>query len=194
MTPIKEVKITKEHSGTLYISFTEPQITITYVLGGRFKENGKKLTLNEISAFDIGELMYSSWDGEGIWYRETFPMKKHCVGTFIIDGVTKTFPYDIIDFASKEITHTFNGIDFPRKNYILCEEVRYKSDSYYQNSTQDIIFRDEKMLGLNYPLKETYDVAIDRGSSAAFEKHMQLSELKTWQDLENYRNGMFLNK
>ena len=194
ITPIKEAKMTKEHSGTLYISFTEPQITITYVLGGRFKENGKKLTLNEISAFDIGELMYSSWDGEGIWYRETFPMKKHCVGTFIIDGVTKTFPYDIIDFASKEITHTFNGIDFPRKNYILCEEVRYKSDSYYQNSTQDIIFRDEKMLGLNYQLKETYDVAIDRGSSAAFEKHMQLSELKTWQDLENYRNGMFLNK
>ena len=33
---------------------------------------------------------------------------------------------------------------------------------------------------------------IERGSSAAFERHLQLTELKTWQDLENYRNGMFL--
>jgi hypothetical protein len=50
------------------------------------------------------------------------------------------------------------------------------------------------MLGLNYPLKESYDVVVERSSSAAFEKHLQLSEVKTWQDLENYRNGLFLNK
>ena len=50
------------------------------------------------------------------------------------------------------------------------------------------------MLGINFPIREKYDVLIDRGSSAAFEKHLQLSEIKTWQDLENYRNGMFFNK
>ena len=50
------------------------------------------------------------------------------------------------------------------------------------------------MLTINYPLKEKYDVVIDRGASAAFERHLQLSELKSWEDLENYRNGMFLNK
>lgn len=194
ITPIKEVKIQKEYAGTLFMSFDKPQIEIVYVLGARFKESGQKLILNETNAFNISEVLFSSWDGDGIWYRETFPMKKHCVDTFIIDDVTKEFTYDIIDFESKATTYKFEGIDFPRKNYILCEEVRYKSDSYYQNSTHDVIFRDEKMLGLNYPLKESYDVSIDRGTSAAFEKHAQLSELKTWQDLENYRNGMFLNK
>ena len=50
------------------------------------------------------------------------------------------------------------------------------------------------MMGLSSPLKEHYDVIIDRGASGAFERHLQLSELKSWSDLENYRNGMFLNK
>ena len=49
-------------------------------------------------------------------------------------------------------------------------------------------------MGLSIPMNEKYDVIIDRGSSAAFERHLQLTEVKTWQDLENYRNGMFLNK
>ena len=34
----------------------------------------------------------------------------------------------------------------------------YKSDAYVKDATSDTIFKDEKMLGLNYPLKEKYDV------------------------------------
>ena len=68
------------------------------------------------------------------------------------------------------------------------------ADVHSNKKALEACIKDAKMMGLNYPLKEEYDVVIDRGMSAAFEKHLQLSELKTWQDLEDYRNGMFLNK
>lgn len=194
ITPIKEESITKTHSGALYIKFDKPEIEITYVLGGRFKEQNQNIVLDEMNVFKIHEVTYDTWDGSGIWYRETFPIKKNCVSEFLIDNEMREFTYDVIDIESKMRTHSFPGIDFPRKNYILCEEVMYRSDAYYNDATHDPIFKDEKMLGLNYPLKESYNVLIKRGTSAAFERHIQLTELKTWQDLENYRNGMFLNK
>jgi hypothetical protein len=196
ITPIKEEKLSKTHSGTIYIMFDQPMIEYTYVLGAKFKKQHltDKLKLDETNPFFVSETKYHDWDGSGIWYREKFPIKKVCVQQFLIDGVMREFTYDYVDFGANEVTYTFNGIDFPRKNYILCEEIRYKSDAYKADVINDPIFRDEKMLGLNYPLKESYDVAVERSSSAAFEKHLQLSEVKTWQDLENYRNGLFLNK
>jgi hypothetical protein len=102
--------------------------------------------------------------------------------------------YDEIDFSKKEIDYYYNNIDFTRKNYILCNDIRYKSESYLKDCDNDFIFKDEKMVTLNYPLKENFDVTMDRGCASAFEKHLQLTEIKTWKDLESYRNGSLLNK
>jgi hypothetical protein len=194
ITTIKECVLEREHSGTIYIVYDNPEIEFTYVLGGRFNEENKKISVSEVNPFELGEALYASWDGEGIWYRETYPIRKKCTSQFLIDNEVREFTYDVIDFGKKSTTYEFHGIDFKRKNYILCEEVCYKSDAYSKHATNDAIFKDEKMLGLNYPLKEDYNVIIERGTSAAFEKHIQLSDIKTWQDLEDYRNGMFLNK
>jgi len=169
------------------------EVEISYVLGGRLRKNGDKMTLDESSPFEIGEESYDSWDGEGIWYKERYPLIKS-TGIFKINDQEKEYSYTQIDFASKEMVYEYDGIDFPRKNYILCEEIRYKSDSYKKNCTFEPIFYDEKMTGLSGNIKETYDIVIDRGSSSAFDKHLQLMEIKTWDDLEKYRNGMFLNK
>jgi hypothetical protein len=200
ITPIKAVTLEKTHSDSIYVVYDNPIMEFTYVTGGRFRtvstknSETKEVSLNEKNPFTLAESLTSTWNGEGIWYRETYPIKKKCTSQFLIDGVMREFTYDVINFDGKKRTYTFPGIDFKRKNYILCEEVMYNSDAYYKNATNDKIFKDEKMLGLNYPLKETYDVAIERGTSAAYEKHIQLTDIKTWQDLEDYRNGMFLNK
>lgn len=184
----------REYKDTFYITYDNPQIEITYALGALFKGDDNNINISEKNPFKLNENALKVWDGDGIWYKEIFPMKKNCLDTFEIDGENIELVYDVIDFESKEITYYYNGIDFPRKKYILCEEIIYKSEKYKENSYDDVIFKDEKMLTINYPLKEKYDVVIDRGASAAFERHLQLSELKTWEDLENYRNGMFLNK
>ena len=184
----------REYKDTFYITYDNPQIEITYVLGGLFKGNDGEIKISEKNPFKLNKETLNVWNGDGIWYKEIFPMKKNCLDTFEIGGESMELMYDVIDFESKEITYDYNGIDFPRKKYILCEEIIYKSEKYKEDSYDDVIFKDEKMLTINYPLKENYDVVIDRGASAAFERHLQLSELKTWEDLENYRNGMFLNK
>lgn len=186
--------LTQTVSGHMYISFTEPKIEFTYVLGGKLQNNNGALTLNETSPFPLQQEDYESWEGSGIWYRESYPVNKLCCEEFLIDGIKQTFIFDKIDFESQMKTYSYPGIDFKRKNYILCRNVRYKSDTYHTYSTTDPIFRDGKTLGVSIPIKEKYDVTVDRGKATAFEKHLQLSEIKSWQDLENYRNGMFLNK
>lgn len=181
-------------SGTLYVVFDNPKIEITYALGAKLRQEGDKLILDEANPFTVSDAELDLWEGDGIWYFETYPLKKLCAENFTINNNEMQLIYDTIDFASMEQTYTFDNIDFPRKNYILCNNIRYRSESYHQSCTYNPVFRDEKMLGVSSSIKEKYDVVIDRGASAAFEKHLQLSEIKTWADLENYRNGMFLNK
>lgn len=181
-------------SGTLCVVFDNPKIEITYALGARLRQEDNKLILDETSPFKVSETQLDLWEGEGIWYFETYPLKKLCVENFTINEKESQYTYDMIDFSKEETTYTFEGIDFPRKNYILCNDIRYKSESYHKFSTYNPVFRDEKMMNVSSNIKENYDVVIDRGSAAAFERHLQLGELKTWADLENYRNGMFLNK
>ena len=201
ITPvINEKSYKKIVEGDIFVTCSDINVVFTYVLGGRLRQetiekNGKLinlLSLDENSPFSLKEGDYKDWDGNGIWYRESFPLKKLCIEDFTVNGNKKTFIFDKIDFSSKEITLNYKGIDFPRKNYILCNDIRYKSDSYHNYCTNDPIFRDEKSLGFSIPIKEKYDVAIDRGSSRAFEKHLQLSEIKTWNDLEKYNNGNLL--
>lgn len=190
---IVESAYTETVSGAIYITFDKPKMVFTYVLGGRLTQIDNKLQIDEISPYVLSKDDYPSWDGDGIWYQEAFDLKKMNMITCLINEVEKTFLYDEVNFATKEKTLTFPGIDYPRKNYILCEDVRYKSETYQKHYTTDPVFRDEKMLGLKLPLKEEYNVEINRGMSSAFEKHLQLAEITTWQDLENYRNGSLLN-
>jgi hypothetical protein len=178
----------------IYVSFTNPTVEVIYVLGGRLQGTMDSLTLREQNPFLLPPESYNNWDGSGIWYKETFNMKKAQMDTYTIDGEEKTIKYDMIDLSANETTYSFEGIDFPRKNFILCNEIMYKADAYLNDCTHDIVFRDEKMIGLTMPLREDIDVTMSRGLSCAYERHLQLSEIKTWEDLENYRNGMFLNK
>lgn len=175
-------------------------IEFIYVLGGRLKKitdintGNSRLVLDENNPFNLNSLSLKEWDGNGIWYKEEFPVKKSCVNDFIIDNQIMTLTYDLIDFENKETILNYEGIDFPRNKYILCENIIYKSENYKKYATNDVYFKDEKISSVSFPLNENYNVVIDRGNNAAFEKHLQLSEIKTWEDLENYRNGMFLNK
>lgn len=184
-TELKQI----DYKGTIYAIYNNTKIEIIYVLGGNIKHRTEtnKFELVETNPFNLdyenGLLKNKTgtlWDGYGIWYKETYNFNKFCQEKFNINGSVVDLFYDEIDFTDE--------------NYILCEDIIYKSESYKNNATNDIIFKDEKTLGLNYPLNERYDVIIDRGSSAAFERHLQLSEIKTWEDMENYRNGMYLNK
>lgn len=152
-------------------------IAYTYVLGGKFKvtasTTGNLIEYLGINPFDTNtDKGTDEIDMYGIWYTENYNIEER--ERYIDDKKT----YEKIININNGKNSTFYFLD---KNH----DIEIKNYP---------IFYDEKMLGLSYPLKEKYDVVIDRGSSVAFEKHLQLSEIKTMQDLENYRNGSLLNK
>jgi hypothetical protein len=82
---LTEIKVI---SGTIYITYDNPKIEIEYVIGGELKKEGDKLKLNEDSPFNISEEFYYLWDGKGIWYKETYPLKKNCISLFKINNKT----------------------------------------------------------------------------------------------------------
>lgn len=152
-----------------------------YVIGGKFSITG--LTDNSfyseflgLNPFNIINIENNTNDVYGMWYNEKY---------YVEDRIRYINEGNNIYIEKIKVLTSANKSDIVLKF----------SSTKHDITTKDYpIFYDEKMLGLSYPLKEKYDFAIDRGSSVAFEKHLQLSEVKTMQDLENYRNGSLLNK
>lgn len=192
---IKNIQMfNNKYYGDTIVSMVEKdnatRIEITYVLGARLKTSGNSLILDETSPYDLNDasIEYGYWDGEGVWYRETYDYYKGLYWDGTVDGSHKTYTYDFIDFSASETIYTFEGIDFPRKNYILCNDIRYNPKT---SSTAFPIFYDEKSAIADEPIRESYDVVIDRGSAAAFERHLMLGEVKTFNQLEILRNNYF---
>lgn len=162
-------------------------ITFTYVIGGRLETFGDNLVLDEISPYTVNDK--ELWDGDGIWYQETYPYIIESGFTFTLNGKEYTKDYMKIDFESSMVDDLNKTIDFPNKKYILSTDISYRREIYEEGDKP--LYRDEKMVGMNENMRESYDVAIDRGYSSAFERHFLLGEIKTFQDLEMLRNNMF---
>lgn len=170
-------------SSTTSADNAKNEFNVIYVIGGKFEITDNTYTLmGDMPTFDVEQInnIY------GIWYKDTYDKKKAVINSEEIDNKF------VIDLNSKKVIYDTEGSDYPRYDYIESEIIyATNNDNGYTNNP---IFYDEKMLGLSYPLKEKYDIAIDRGSAHAFEKHLQLGEIKSMQDLENYRNGYLFNK
>ena len=84
---------------------------------------------------------------------------------------------NIQEYSQKDLLRLVGSQDqiYSVKRY-MSEEGKGKGSSIYQVTTGG---------------KLQYDVAIDRGAAAAYEKHLVLTEVKTFQDLELLRNNMF---
>ena len=100
--------------------------------------------------------------------------------------------------------YTFIDINFEDKIYevistdnsnlkknTLLSDISYGLESIgYDDFQKDYIFKDENIIGLE-DVVENIDINIERGISSSFEKHHILCEIKSFSDLENYRNNLF---
>lgn len=64
-------------------------------------------------------------------------------------------------------------------------------DANNSNVLQSPTLRQEYKLGITTPPKINADIYVQRGLSSAFEKHLALGSVKTFEALENYSNGFF---
>jgi len=63
-----------------------------------------------------------------------------------------------------------------------------------QNTSLSANTKLEEFLGIVFPQEVKNDVFIDRGAEDIFEKHMVMAEIKSVNDIDEYRNGYLINK
>ena len=184
----------------------EHTLTFTYVIGAHLKA---KYLYNDVdddgnNHYFYGDFEYDADDDHGVLYTETY--------TYEIGG-----DIDLMDDPEFEAYVTY-GERYATDTYKKCEfDTMIKTvfsqmivngvpvDYNYIASDFSVKITTEKdslvsptlkfdyLNGITYKPDVKNDVQVSRGNAAAWERHIKLSELKTFDDLETYANGGFFN-
>ena len=67
----------------------------------------------------------------------------------------------------------------------------FKFTRQFTNDNEPLhLFKDDTSIGVQ-DSRQSIDANVERGTYAAFERHSILGEIKTFEDLSNYRNNFF---
>ena len=83
------------------------------------------------------------------------------------------------------IGNRINKVPFLRTNFTTTVDITHV------DIEERPLIRYDYYNGVNFQPSVNEDVYIERGVTQAFEKHIKFSEIKTFEDLENYANGGF---
>lgn len=83
------------------------------------------------------------------------------------------------------IGNRINKVPFLRTNFTTTVDIKHV------DIEERPLIRYDYYNGVNFQPSVNEDVYIERGVTQAFEKHIKFSEIKTFEDLENYANGGF---
>lgn len=152
-------------------------VSFTYLIGAKVKiENG---------------VMSKALDAcEGVRYIEEYPFEKKDYQKIKYDGTDKTFEYVDIDFGYASSIIENEKLDNGQESVILSD-IQYRVEDIIRDKLNEFnIIKNEATIGLE-DVSKNIDGYVDRGASAAFERMNILSEINTFQDLNNYRNNLF---
>lgn len=156
-------------------SFSKGTISIKYILGNRAKFNDKNI-------------MFTLDKEYGVQYEEEYPFEIKNSEPILYDGRTRVFKYIDIKYndvsSLNENESLENGIES-----IILSNVKYKNKEKIEYNNFPII-KNESTIGMEDVTKDI-NIYVERGASALFERMNILSEINTFQDLNNYRNNMF---
>lgn len=140
---------------------------------------------------------------KGVKYVDTVYVSKS-VGTYYLnEDRSFTFNYYLLtqDVQKLQISDFNAAVNWDISTYFeMVPRLYYKkgvsNDNYagwYDNNNIIVapLFRNEYNLASSYPQNVDANIYIDRGISAAFEKHLKLQEVRTMESLMNLQNGGF---
>jgi hypothetical protein len=181
---------------------------ITYYIGAVISAKG----INNKTVYSLAGQFH-----KGVKYVDTVYVSKE-VGTYYMnDDSSFTFNYYLLTqdvellhvtdynalinwdistyFEMKPIIYVINGGEIN----MVGNDTEYSGWSENNNSIAAPLFRTEFNLASSFPQNVDADIYIDRGISAAFEKHLKLQEIRTMEALENLGNtssisGFKINK
>ena len=130
---------------------------------------------------------YSVSATTGIVYTEEYPYE-------IKEGVFKYSLPNNGDIPEKKFRYEFIDFDNPIKismDGVPLSDIygTYTKDAYYAQAAP--YMKDEALLGIQEVKGYVGKLIIDRGKSAAFERHNVLGEVSSFEELKNYKNGFF---
>lgn len=181
------ISFTHEKNNANYVKFI-------YYIGVRLFEKEDENKEKYWSIYDDENTYH-----DGTKYEETYNITINKMEDNIdIDGKKHNIIYDEVDFDSNYSIVYNENLDFAPIKTIFSNAISDANKLFsknYINDTYNIInvplYKEEYLLGISTPIKRDINVYIDRGINAAFERHLILSEINTYQDMENYRNDYF---
>lgn len=119
-------------------------------------------------------------------YSKTTPYQ---IGINGVTNITYLNPADQVVSGITSVSYTIDDI-----NYVtLFPSLVTTFSTTSPNETLDSYFaiKEEAKMGIVFPPKIVDEVFIERQSLAVFERYSRLSEIKTLDDLVDYRNGYY---
>ena len=101
--------------------------------------------------------------------------------------------YDKMEFYTGDNIYSYNirignrinKVPFLRTNFTTTVDITHV------DIEERPLIRYDYYNGVSFQPSVNEDVYVERGVTQAFEKHIKFSEIKTFEDLENYANGGF---
>ena len=193
----------------------ERKIKFTYIQGVHLKADSSPTVILDDDRNELIKWGRFIWDGDekkGIKYEETYnyeeggELDRLIQGTFSLEGVSQTFTFDryiegeydrmlpSCKFEFVTYNSTFNYSRMIANQDATITSVltdftveRENLDEYVQTD----FYRDDYLNGITFQPKKEIDVNIQRGSTSVFDKHIALGEVKTLNDMEQYKNSSF---
>lgn len=192
-----------EAYGDVLIDITEDRdkrtVTFKYVIGGHLKAHLVSVEADELNKihYCYDDFVYDTEDKyHGVVYTETYPydinqwVDKETFGKMIEgEELNEKGVFILTDNLISSKADFDGDIDY---SYIAAdyEATISKEKDYIMKSP---IVRPDYYIGITHEPIIRNNVKFSRGNAAAFERHIKLGEVKSFDDLENYSNGGFFN-
>ena len=161
---------------------TSNKFTIQYVIGMSARSNDGGITFTPV-------------DRTGIRLEEEYDLERGQKMKTFVDGHDGVVVYyDKIDFdASKELIYSDEYRLYRKGNKakVLGMAVGGIFTGNTKNAIKAMLFTRDGSEYLPDETKNEFDVIMDRGNAAAFERHFKLTECNTFEDLKNYGNNFY---
>lgn len=194
------------------------KLTFTYVVSGHFKakvaQGSPFLDEDGNTIYHYEDFEYDSSDTHGVVYTETYGYTDSDIddlyfNSTMVNGVLVS-DFDLYVRGRSDLIENYM-VKYGYKQFVFETHGLVATDSYNDNEitygyisgayTETVennldylyspLYKNDYFVGYSYEPTVESDVQISRGNAGAFERHIKLSEVKTFEDLSNVANQGF---
>ena len=128
----------------------------------------------------------------GLTYEERYYFSHDTINNVEMDGISGlTFEFANVNYSYSLLNIPDNAdIDLLQKNPIYSKVTVSQGDILVDKTDYAPLYKNEALIGVQ-DIDNEIDAYIRRGTGAAMERHQILGEIKTMQDMQNFRNNYF---